>query len=397
MNKRVAATCRQLAGFWFLLAGASMGTTAWANTPLNWQPCAELSNASARLACFDQWAAQQSTPPAVQTSPRLAWPVVSTPAKSLPSATVQAFEGLGNGQKKGHGIIQPTTNCRASHSGGFVRFWELDADSDCGVFTIRGYKPINLSWIGANSVNTQPSSPSPGHTAVDAVAYDHNETRIQLSVRTKIAQGLLTGNDKTRRDALWFAYSQQSYWQVFNGDISRPFRSTDHEPELMYVYPANWSLGNHWRMAYAGLGLNHQSNGQSRPLSRSWNRNMLMAGFENDSGVYLQARLWRRLSEDAANDDNPDISNLVGRGEFSAFWAADTRNTWGLTLRHALRSPANGSARLEWLRSLGDSAKGGVNNGLRLHTQLFTGYGDSLLDYNRRRTVLSIGLSLVDW
>ncbi len=39
----------------------------------------------------------------------------------------------------------------------------------------------------------------------------------------------------------------------------------------------------------------------------------------------------------------------------------------------------------------------GSKNGLRLHTQLFTGYGDSLLDYNRRRTVLSIGLSLVDW
>ena len=30
-------------------------------------------------------------------------------------------------------------------------------------------------------------------------------------------------------------------------------------------------------------------------------------------------------------------------------------------------------------------------------TQLFNGYGDSLLDYNRRRTVLSIGLSLVDF
>jgi phospholipase A1/A2 len=28
---------------------------------------------------------------------------------------------------------------------------------------------------------------------------------------------------------------------------------------------------------------------------------------------------------------------------------------------------------------------------------LFNGYGDSLVDYNRWRTVLSIGLSLVDW
>lgn len=29
--------------------------------------------------------------------------------------------------------------------------------------------------------------------------------------------------------------------------------------------------------------------------------------------------------------------------------------------------------------------------------QLFSAYGDSLIDYNRRRDVLSVGLSLVDW
>ena len=39
----------------------------------------------------------------------------------------------------------------------------------------------------------------------------------------------------------------------------------------------------------------------------------------------------------------------------------------------------------------------GKPGGLQLHTQLFSGYGDSLIDYNRRRTVLSVGLSLVDW
>jgi phospholipase A1 len=53
--------------------------------------------------------------------------------------------------------------------------------------------------------------------------------------------------------------------------------------------------------------------------------------------------------------------------------------------------------RLEWLRKLGSSGFVGNNSGLRLHTQLFSGYGDSLIDYNRRRTVVSVGLSLVDW
>ena len=55
-----------------------------------------------------------------------------------------------------------------------------------------------------------------------------------------------------------------------------------------------------------------------------------------------------------------------------------------------------GSVRLEWLRSLGDG-KGNSYSGLRFHTQLFSGYGDSLIDYNRKRTVLSVGFSIVDF
>lgn len=35
--------------------------------------------------------------------------------------------------------------------------------------------------------------------------------------------------------------------------------------------------------------------------------------------------------------------------------------------------------------------------GLRYHVQLFSDCGNSLLDYKRKRVVLSLGLSLVDW
>ena len=60
--------------------------------------------------------------------------------------------------------------------------------------------------------------------------------------------------------------------------------------------------------------------------------------------------------------------------------------------RGRLRKAFYPSARLEWLYALGDAP-----SSLRLHTQLFTGYGDSLVDYNRKRTVLRVGLSLVDF
>jgi len=106
-------------------------------------------------------------------------------------------------------------------------------------------------------------------------------------VRTKIAQGLLTQNEPLKRDSVWFAYSQESNWQILSGDLSRPFRTTDHQPELIYIYPLEAPLPWGWQLRYAGLSLNHQSNGQPLPLSRSWNRTMLLAGMEKNQAFYL--------------------------------------------------------------------------------------------------------------
>jgi len=288
-------------------------------------------------------------------------------------------------------------DCKNPRFSELSRFWELEAGSNCGTFGIRGYKPISLSVIGSDSVNTQPDSVLPDHRATSSQAFNTTETRIQLSVRTKIAEGLLTQNQPFKRDSLWFGYTQQSNWQIFSGDLSRPFRTTDHEPELIYIYPTDLALPGNWRLRYTGLALNHQSNGQPLPLSRSWNRTILMAGLENGAQFQLIGKLWYRIPEADDVDDNPDISDLVGRSEISGQWSPDLKNTFGLTVRHALRSDANGSVKLEWLRKVNSTDGSGKPGGLQLHTQLFSGYGDSLIDYNRRRTVLSVGLSLVDW
>ena len=158
-----------------------------------------------------------------------------------------------------------------------------------------------------------------------------------------------------------------------------------------------------WTYRMSAVGLVHQSNGQSLPLSRSWNRSYLMGAADkiasNGDRFTLQARVWQRITEKPGKDDNPDISDFVGRGELIGRWSFDageganrTLHTLGLTLRHSLRSSNRGSLRLEYLRSIGSA-----DSGLRLHAQLFTGYGENLLDYNRNRTVASVGLSLVDW
>lgn len=363
------------AGAWLLagclpLAPAVAQTGAPAESPAGWQECTRLGEDSARLACFDRWAQMRTLPPAAAPAPTSAPPTQ---------------------------IAAPEPDCRRGPQSTLSRFWELEAGSDCGRFNIRGYRPINLSWSVADNVNTEPSSPTPGHTA-NHTDYLPSEGRIQLSVRTKIAQGFLTHDDPVKRDSLWFGYTQQSYWQLFSASISRPFRITDHEPELIYIAPTDpVELPGGWRLRYGGMSVNHQSNGQALPLSRSWNRVILMAGMEKDTRFTLTGRLWQRMPEAADSDDNPGISDYVGRAEVSGRWNIDKVNTLGLTVRHSLQATANGSFRLEWMRALSNGNHGRYDSGLRLHTEIFSGYGDSLLDYNHHRTVLSIGLSLVDW
>ena len=104
--------------------------------------------------------------------------------------------------------------------------------------------------------------------------------------------------------------------------------------------------------------------------------------------------MWRRFKESALDDDNPGIENFIGRGEFSADWQINPRNSLGVTVKHSLRSAAKGSTQVNWMLAPQSFPS---YSGLRYHVQLFNGYGDSLLDYNRRRTVLSLGLSLVGW
>ncbi|WP_374668967.1 phospholipase A [Ramlibacter sp.] len=365
-----------------------LATTAWSQPA--WQACAAIGDAASRLACFDRWAESQRSAVAGQpVAPSHApapLPAAPPPAAAVAARAVQeAARGLRLTSEEG---------CRDTAYSELSRYWELERGAGCGTFGIRGFRPIEMAVVTADAINRQPTSGNPENNATSATDYRITEARLQLSVRTKIAEGLLTRGSDERHDSLWFAYSQQSYWQIFTPQLSRPFRSTDHEPEFIYVLPLQSADPGRWRLRYGGLGLVHQSNGQSLPLSRSWNRAYVMAGAERGPWQ-LHAKVWRRAAE-GGGDDNPGISDYVGRAELRGVWHASRRHLLSATVRHSLDRPGRGSVRLEWFRALADDGDGPVG-GLQLHTQLFTGYGDSLLDYNRRRTVLSVGLSLVEW
>ena len=367
------------------------------SSALGWQVCqTQKANAAAQLACFQAWADMQTT--AASAIPAQA-PSVTTAAAN--AATGQAAAAV---------LILPAVNteapdgqpigCKNLKYSPLSRFWELQRGTDCDTFTVRGFRPLSLAVATGHDVNRLPTSGNAANNATVTQPFSKTDAKIELSVRTKIAKGLFKSSedDESDHDSLWFAYSQKSYWQVFNKDLSRPFRSTDFEPEAIYIFPHQIALPLGWSYRLSGAGVVHQSNGQSLPLSRSWNRAYLFGAAEKQlsptSHLVLQAKVWRRFKESATADDNPGIENFIGRGEFSADWQINPRNSLGVTVRHSLRQEAKGSTRVDWM--LAPSASPSYS-GLRYHVQLFNGYGDSLLDYNKRRTVLSLGIRLVDW
>lgn len=146
---------------------------------------------------------------------------------------------------------------------------------------------------------------------------------------------------------LWIGYTQASHWQIYNSRLSEPFRETDYEPEAILAFRTNLHVLG-WDGRLLSASLTHQSNGRNIPLSRSWNRVILTAGFERP-GWTLLLRPWWRIPDSAGSDDNPDIQNYMGRGEVLLVRHLGKQEL-SLLVRHSLRfgSASHGAAQFEW-------------------------------------------------
>lgn len=249
-----------------------------------------------------------------------------------------------------------------------------------GDFVIVPHRPTYIMPISyVADVNTAPLRESFGNQ-VDHI--QNIEAKYQLSFKVP-----LWLNVANKEMSLWFAYTQLSLWQLYNAEVSSPFRETSYEPELALAIDTDFKLFG-MNNTFVVLGLNHQSNGQSEPLSRSWNRIYATFVLERKNIVaYLKP--WYRLPEDADNDDNPDIDKYLGYGELSLFYKRNKRIT-GLRLWNNLRGSNNRtSVQLDWNFP--------IKSGFKGYVQYFNGYGETLVDYNFRTKRIGFGIMLTDW
>lgn len=261
------------------------------------------------------------------------------------------------------------------------KLWELDAVDKKRPFKLVPYKAnYVLPARYSTSVNTMPHSPNPNNTVTTPMALDSTEAKFQLSVKLKALDNIFGDNG-----ALWFGYTQQSNWQLYNASESRPFRETDYEPEAILSFRTDADILG-WRWRLLNFGFVHQSNGRSEPLSRSWNRIYAQFGLERGDFTLL-VQPWYRLPESASSDDNPDIRDYLGSGELRLVYA-NAGHTLSALGRYSFSGNAGG-LKLEWAFPLYDQLKG--------YVQVTSGYGESLIDYNHKQNTIGLGVLLLPW
>ena len=344
--------------------------------PVSPQACVALDSNAERLACYDALFKSSNVEQPVYVSERQAAREIEAPRvepEDLKTKIGQTVENLFSVEGP---MISPNSSL-------LDKRWELASNSKLGTWNIRAHQPVYLlPAFWTTDKNEFPSSPNPQNTVNEDQNLKSMEAKFQLSLKTKAVENLIGDNGD-----IWLGYTQSSRWQVYNPDESRPFRETNYEPEASIIFRTNYELlGLNGRLL--GLTLNHQSNGRSDPLSRSWNRVMLNLGFERDNFA-MMVRPWYRIEEDSKDDNNPDIKNYVGRGDLTTFYRWNDHD-FSLMLRHSLKGgdDARGAAQFDWAFP--------ITGKLRGHFQLFDGYGESLIDYNHRATYVGLGVSLMN-
>lgn len=229
--------------------------------------------------------------------------------------------------------------------------------------------------------------------------YSSCEAEIQLSL------GFDLGIDLFGLGEIYtIAYTQRSYWQIYVE--SKPFRETVYNPEFIITVPRGENFFDVSLRAFV-FTLAHQSNGKGditeefffedpsgsileehpewvQNNSRSWNYLSASAVLQYHA-LFFKFTGWWRLEEDGDDDDNPDLTDHLGHGSIRLYYPRG-RSVSKLMVRHNIRH-GKGAVEASWSYPFFD------RDSTYWYLKVFSGYGESLIDYDNYVNKFAIGLS----
>ncbi|HEX5803121.1 MAG TPA: phospholipase A [Azospira sp.] len=228
-----------------------------------------------------------------------------------------------------------------------------------------------------------------------AGARDGLDARFQLSFKYRLFDARsLPARLAPALGHLHVGYTQTSLWDL-HGD-SKPFRDTSYRPSLFWQGRIGGGDGNGGSRGIAPSflrgGYEHESNGRDGERSRSIDTLFVQPAWRRDFADGRTLLFAPKFYAYLERDDNPDIGRYRGYADWLLRYGDEAG--WVLSARLRRGSSGHGSAQLDLSHPLRDplfSRVGGF-----FHVQLFSGYGETLLDYDvKRDPQLRIGFSIV--
>ncbi len=185
---------------------------------------------------------------------------------------------------------------------------------------------------------------------------------------------------------LYFAYTQTSIWDL--GGESSPFKDTSYRPSIYY----NWAeSGKGYNPSSWKFGLEHESNGRDGDSSRSMNIAFVQPFWDIDFSGGKRFTFMPRFYSYIEKSDNRDLHHYRGYVDWLARYGREDAAILTGMYRQGTGGYVQGQLDLSY--PISDKIFG--RTGTFLHFQLLGGYGETLIDYNRRSdTQLRVGISL---
>ncbi|WP_137718335.1 phospholipase A [Methylobacillus flagellatus] len=186
---------------------------------------------------------------------------------------------------------------------------------------------------------------------------------------------------------LHFTYAQTSLWDL--GGDSSPFRDTSYRPGFMYHWVGSGQKlrPDEWRG-----GFEHESNGREDPDSRSINIAYIRPSWHLDLANGKRFTFSPRFYHYLEKSDNSDIQRYRGYADWQMRYGRE--DGWMLSGLYRQGTGGYASGQIDLSYPLSQRIFSRI--GAFAHLQLLSGYGETLLEYNKRSdTQLRLGLSIV--
>lgn len=204
-------------------------------------------------------------------------------------------------------------------------------------------------------------------------------SQYSADAKFRISMALRLWNIKGKAD-IFFTYSQLSVWDIYQE--SCPFRESAYNPGVW----AAWQVTPKTRLLF---GAEHESNGLSGSNSRSFNYLTVAFLYEPYPHWRFGGRAWYGYY------DHDNIDNYFRYRGYFQLWATYHTLNDRLSVT-ALVNPTN------YFRNYNIQIEASWRMAKRgdwipsLYIQYMSGYGDTMLDYNRYASKIRIGISLVN-